>query len=125
MAFLVMGALLGFLPYNFPRATAFLGDAGSHLTGYLLAVLAILPHFYTRQHPLPLAVLTPLLVLAVPLGDLVWVVLLRWKNGKPFYLGDTNHLSHRLVRRGFSQTRTVVLIWLLAGAAGALGFLLQ
>jgi UDP-GlcNAc:undecaprenyl-phosphate GlcNAc-1-phosphate transferase len=53
------------------------------------------------------------------------VVLLRWKNGKPFYLGDTNHLSHRLVRRGFSQTRTVVLIWLLAGAAGALGFLLQ
>jgi UDP-GlcNAc:undecaprenyl-phosphate/decaprenyl-phosphate GlcNAc-1-phosphate transferase len=125
MAFLVMGSLLGFLPFNFPRAVAFLGDAGSHLTGYLLAVLAILPHFYTHKHPLPLAVLTPLLVLAVPLGDMVWVVLLRWKIGRPFYVGDTNHLSHRLVRRGFTPARTVVFIWLLAGAAGVLGFLLQ
>ena len=44
----------------FPRATAFLGDAGSHLTGFLLAVLAILPHFYTAKHRHPLAVLTPL-----------------------------------------------------------------
>jgi UDP-GlcNAc:undecaprenyl-phosphate/decaprenyl-phosphate GlcNAc-1-phosphate transferase len=124
-AFLAAGALLGFLPFNFPRATAFLGDAGSHLTGFLLAVLAILPHFYTRQHPRPLAVLTPLLVLAVPLGDLVWVVLLRWKNGRPFYLGDTNHLSHRLVRRGFTPARAVALIWLLAAAAGALAVLWQ
>ena len=50
IAFLTFGALLGFLPYNFPRARAFLGDAGSHLVGYLLAVLAILPHFYTARH---------------------------------------------------------------------------
>ena len=49
--FLTFGALLGFLPYNFPRARAFLGDAGSHLVGYLLAVLAILPHFYTARAP--------------------------------------------------------------------------
>src|SRR5512138_2894901 len=68
-AFLVSGALLGFLPYNFPRATAFLGDTGSHLTGYLLAVLAILPHFYSKQNPRPLAVLAPLLVLGIPLLD--------------------------------------------------------
>ena len=125
MAFLCAGALLGFLPFNFPRATAFLGDSGSHLTGYLLAIMAILPHYYTAKHPRPLAVLTPLLVLAVPLGDLVWVVCLRWKNGRPFYVGDTNHLSHRLVRRGFTPARAVGLIWLLAAAAGALAFLLQ
>jgi UDP-GlcNAc:undecaprenyl-phosphate GlcNAc-1-phosphate transferase len=125
MAFMITGALLGFLPFNFPRAVAFLGDAGSHLAGYLLAVLAILPHYYTHKHPLPLAVLTPLLVLAVPLGDLVWVVFLRWKIGKPFYIGDTNHFSHRLVRRGFTPPRAVVLIWLLAAGAGALALLLQ
>ena len=125
LAFLATGALLGFLPFNFPRAAAFLGDAGSHLTGYLLAVLAILPHYYTHKHPRPLAVLTPLLVLAVPLGDMVWVVLLRWKNGRPFYIGDTNHLSHRLVRRGFTPVQAVVVIWLLAAGAGALAFLLQ
>jgi len=59
----------------------------------------------------------------VPLGDLVWVVLLRWRMGKPFYVGDTNHLSHRLVQFGFSRTKAVLLIWLLAGIVGALVFL--
>ncbi len=120
IALVSAGALLGFLPYNFPAASAFLGDAGSHLVGYLLAVIAILPHFYSRQNPEVLAVFKPLLVLAVPLLDLVWVVVIRWKSGRPFYVGDTNHLSHRLVRRGWSRTRAVLLIWLLAALAGAL-----
>ncbi len=123
--FLITGALAGFVPFNFPKASAFLGDAGSHLTGYLMAVLAVLPHFYTVKHPQKWAVLTPLLVLAVPLGDLAWVVLLRWKMGRPFYVGDTNHLSHRLTRRGLSPTRAVLLIWLLAVALGALALLWQ
>lgn len=120
MGLLVCGALLGFLPHNFPKATAFLGDAGSHLVGYLLAVMAILPHFYSRHNPRPWAVLAPLLVLAVPLTDLVSVVIIRWKMGKPFYVGDNNHLSHRIVRRGYSRPYAVLLIWLLAVAIGSL-----
>jgi UDP-GlcNAc:undecaprenyl-phosphate GlcNAc-1-phosphate transferase len=122
IAFLTCGALVGFLPYNFPRAKSFLGDSGSHLVGYLLAVLAILPHFYTRGNAHAVAVLTPLLILAVPLGDLVWVVILRWRMGKPFYVGDTNHLSHRLVKLGLNRTQAVLVIWLLAIAIGALAF---
>jgi UDP-GlcNAc:undecaprenyl-phosphate GlcNAc-1-phosphate transferase len=47
------------------------------------------------------------------------VVLLRWRMGKPFYVGDTNHLSHRLVRAGLSKTSAVLLIWLAAVALGA------
>jgi len=86
-------------------------------------VLAILPHFYSRRNPDTLAVLKPLLILIVLLGDLVWVVLLRWRKGKPFYVGDTNHLSHRLVRRGLTRTRAVLVIWLLAALAGSLSFL--
>jgi UDP-GlcNAc:undecaprenyl-phosphate GlcNAc-1-phosphate transferase len=124
LALLTSGALLGFLPHNFPKATAFLGDTGSHLVGYLLAVMAILPHFYTAQHPRVWAVFTPLLVLAVPLGDIVWVVLLRWRMGKPFYVGDTNHLSHRLVRNGMSKSSAVLCIWLLAALCGAVSFVL-
>lgn len=123
LALLACGALLGFLPYNFPRAVAFLGDSGSHLVGYLLSVLAILPHFYTKQHPRPLAVLTPLLILAVPLLDLVRVVWFRWQKGKPVYIGDTSHLSHRLVQRGLSETGAVLLIWLAAAVTGALSLL--
>ena len=117
--FLMCGALLGFLPWNFPEARAFLGDAGSHLVGYLLAVMAILPHFYTQKNPHPLAVLAPLLVLAVPLLDLAQVSLLRTLNKKPFWIGDTNHLSHRLVRAGLSRRQTVLLLWLAAAALGA------
>ena len=123
LGFLCVGALMGFLPYNFPRATVFLGDAGSHLVGYLLGVLAILPHFYTKENPTALAVLNPLLILAVPLFDLISVVLIRWKAGRPFYVGDTNHLSHRLVRKGLSQTTAVLVIWLLAAICGATAFL--
>jgi UDP-GlcNAc:undecaprenyl-phosphate GlcNAc-1-phosphate transferase len=124
LCFVTCGALLGFLPYNFPRASIFLGDAGSHLVGYLLAVLAILPHFYSAQHTNVWAVLKPLLILAVPLGDLMWVVQLRWRLGKPIYVGDNNHLSHRLVRRGWRASQAVLLIWVLALAVAALSFLL-
>ena len=118
--FLMCGALVGFLPWNFPNARAFLGDAGSHLVGYLLAVMAILPHFYTKQNPHRLAVLSPLLVLAVPLVDLAQVVLFRTLNKKPFWIGDTNHLSHRLVRAGISRRLTVLLLWLIALILGVL-----
>ena len=121
--FLMCGALLGFLPWNFPNARAFLGDAGSHLVGYLLAVMAILPHFYTKQNPRPLAVLSPLLVLAVPLADLAMVVILRTRARKPFWIGDTNHLSHRLVRAGLSRTHAVLLLWLAAMMIGVLAAL--
>ena len=118
--FLMCGALVGFLPWNFPDARAFLGDAGSHFVGYLLAVMAILPHFYTKQNPRPLAVLSPLLVLAIPLLDLAQVSLFRTLNKKPFWIGDTNHLSHRLTRTGMSRTKAVLVLWLIAAVVGAL-----
>jgi UDP-GlcNAc:undecaprenyl-phosphate GlcNAc-1-phosphate transferase len=119
-AFMGCGALAGFLPFNFPKAVAFLGDSGSHLVGYLLAVLAILPHFYSAEHPFVLSVLSPLVVLSVPLGDMAYVVFLRWRLGVPVYLGDNRHLSHRLTQRGWSPTRAVLFIWLLAALSGSL-----
>lgn len=119
LAFLMCGTLLGFLPHNFPDARAFLGDSGSHLVGYMLAVMAILPHFHRPEQTSPLAVLVPLFILAVPLLDMAWVVLLRLRMGKPIYIGDTNHLSHRLVRRGLTKRDTVLLIWLVAALLGS------
>jgi UDP-GlcNAc:undecaprenyl-phosphate GlcNAc-1-phosphate transferase len=116
---LMCGALAGFLPWNFPNARAFLGDAGSHLVGYLLAVMAMLPHFYTRQEPHRLAVFTPLLVLALPLLDLAQVSLFRVLHHQPFWIGDTNHLSHRLTRAGLSRTQAVLVLWLAATVLGA------
>jgi UDP-GlcNAc:undecaprenyl-phosphate GlcNAc-1-phosphate transferase len=125
LALLVAGSLAGYLPYNYPRASVFLGDAGSHLVGYLMAVLAILPHFYSEklQDPRPWAVLSPLLILAVPLIDTSSVFVSRTLAGKPFWVGDTNHLSHRLVRAGFSKPAAVALLWTLAALLGLLALL--
>ena len=122
LGFTICGALAGFLPFNFPRAAAFLGDAGSHLVGFLVAILAILPNFYSEQSPNALAVLSPLLIVGVPLVDLVWVVAWRTMMGKPFYVGDTNHLSHRLVRRGYSKSTAVLILWLFGAGGAALSF---
>jgi UDP-GlcNAc:undecaprenyl-phosphate GlcNAc-1-phosphate transferase len=122
LSLLVLGALAGFLPYNVPRARVFLGDAGSHLVGFLLAVLAILPHFYSPRQPDPSrwAVLSPLFILAVPLADLVSVVWIRTRAGQPFWIGDNNHFSHRLVRSGCSRLQAVLILWSVAALAGAL-----
>lgn len=124
LAFAMVGALLGYLPFNYPRASVFLGDAGSHLIGFLLAVMAILPHFYSVRLGAvkPLAVLTPLLVLAVPLLDLASVVIIRTWHGRPFWIGDTNHFSHRLVRAGLSKPQAVLVLWLGAALGGAIAF---
>ena len=122
MALLVLGSLLGFLPYNYPKASVFLGDAGSHLVGYLMSVLAVLPHFYSPKQlePSRWAVLCPLLILAVPLADLVSVVWIRTRLGRPFWIGDTNHFSHRLTRAGLGRSEAVLVLWLAAVWFGAL-----
>ncbi len=118
IALLGAGALLGFLPWNFPRASAFLGDAGSHVAGFLLAVLGILPSFYSPERPHAFAVISPLLVLIVPLADLASVVWIRARLRRPPWIGDTNHFSHRLVRAGLSRPQAVALLWLVALAGG-------
>ena len=118
----IVRSAFGFLPFNFPKASSFLGDAGSHLVGYWMAAMAILPHYYSHNNPRRWAVLSPLLILAVPLIDLCQVVITRWRQGKPVYVGDTNHLSHRLTRMGLSRSKAVLVLWLIAALLGAAGF---
>ncbi len=112
------GALLGFLPYNFKPASIFLGDGGSHLIGYMLAVLPILATFYRPGTPTLLPVFIPLLVLAVPLFDMGMVMWIRLRTGKPIYVGDVNHISHRLLRLGLPQSWAVTLIYLITLTLG-------
>ena len=119
LAFLFTGALAGFLPFNFPRGGVFLGDGGSHIVGFLLAVLAILPDFYSATSPHKWLVATPLLVLLVPLADLVSVILIRRRLGQAVWVGDNNHFSHRLVRAGLAKPRAVLLLLLISAFAGA------
>ncbi|MBI1337855.1 MAG: hypothetical protein GC164_12965 [Phycisphaera sp.] len=112
---LVLGALVGFLVFNFPPAKLFMGDGGSQVVGLLLAVVSVRTT-YTQWSPdqqpeHAQAVIMPLLVMAIPLYDFVSVTLIRTQAGKSPFVGDNNHLSHRLVRRGLSRRSAVLVIW--------------
>jgi UDP-GlcNAc:undecaprenyl-phosphate GlcNAc-1-phosphate transferase len=114
------GALVGFLPWNFPHARVFLGDSGSHFTGFMLGALAMLPDYYVHQQPSPtqLPVLIPVIVLALPVFDLVVVTWSRWRRGAPIHIGDANHLSHRLVQLGLSRSGAVLVLYALTLVLG-------
>ena len=119
LACIFLGAMLGFLVFNFPRARVFMGDAGSLLIGYMLAVVAILTSYYdsgTGRPPFALAM--PLVVLAVPLYDFTSVVVIRLAEGRNPLRGDQRHFSHRLVERGLSRRFAVLTIYLAAAATG-------
>ena len=124
MALVLAGALLGYLPYNFAPASVYMGDAGSMVIGYLLAVLTVLTTFYDPGQGLrPFGVLVPLVVLAVPLYDVFSVCWHRWRAGSSLFRGDRRHFSHRLVQRGMS-VRTAVLTIYLATTTTAMSALL-
>ncbi len=119
LAWVMVGALLGFLVFNRAPASIFMGDAGSLVVGYLMAVVTILTTFYDPGQKLqPMGVLVPLVVLAVPLYDSLSVILLRLRAGESPFRGDHRHFSHRLVRRGMSRRRAVHTVYLAAAATG-------
>ncbi len=119
-AWILAGACVGFLPSNFPRASAFLGDAGSHVIGGLLAVL-VLRTLAASDGRIGWALWPPLWVLAVPAVDLAQVVVGRVWRGRPIYVGDNWHVSHLLTRAGCGRKTAVLLLWAMAALAGAVG----
>ncbi len=123
LAALTAGAALGFLIHNFHPASVYMGDCGSNLLGFMLGCVAVLGTVKTNA---VLALIFPLIVLAVPFLDTTFVVLKRMKYGKPVYEADREHFHHRLDRIGFSTRRTVLYLYawtlMLAGLAIALRF---
>lgn len=113
--FLTVGAVLGFLPYNFPKGRSFLGDSGSHLLGYLVAVVTILATYYSDDvSGSRYAVLLPVMFVIVPLVDITQVTLYRMIRRRPVWIGDTNHLTHRLSRSPLGKVGAVVCLWIVA-----------
>jgi UDP-GlcNAc:undecaprenyl-phosphate GlcNAc-1-phosphate transferase len=113
LALVLIGTLLGFLVFNFPPAKIFMGDAGSLVVGFFVAILTLRTTYYREaQSGRWYAVLIPLLVMAVPLYDFISVTLLRVSQGKSPFVGDTQHFSHRLKRRGLTDTQTVLTLYL-------------
>lgn len=115
----VAGSLLGFLYYNFPPASIFLGDAGSMLIGLLLGALAIRS---SLKGPAVVALAAPTAIWAIPIFDVSMAILRRKLTGRSIYTTDRGHLHHMLLQRGYSSRKTMTCIGLLcaATAAGAL-----
>jgi len=122
---ILVGALLGFLLFNFQPASIFLGDSGSLVVGYFMAVLIVLTTFYDPSKQLkPAGLFLPIVVLAVPLYDVISVSIRRIKAHSSIFTGDRRHFSHRLVERGFSDRAAVLTIYLATAATSLTGILL-
>ncbi len=119
---ILCGATLGFLFYNFNPATIFMGDSGSMFLGFTLAALTMKGNWEQATNLL-LMVLTPLLVLAVPIFDTTFVTLVRWMNGRSIAQGGRDHTSHRLVAFGLSERKAVLLFYLISIICGFIALL--
>jgi UDP-GlcNAc:undecaprenyl-phosphate GlcNAc-1-phosphate transferase len=102
------GAALGFLVHNFHPASVFMGDSGSNLLGLLLGGVIVEGSLKTNAL---IALVVPLVILAVPFLDTGFVVAKRIKYRRPVYRADSNHFHHRFHRMGFSQRKTVLYLY--------------
>jgi UDP-GlcNAc:undecaprenyl-phosphate/decaprenyl-phosphate GlcNAc-1-phosphate transferase len=104
----MFGALLGFLRYNFPPAKIYMGDGGAYFLGFLIALLTLL---HSQKGSVVAALIAPLFVLALPILDVSVAILRRGLKGLPIFRPDREHIHHRLLKFGFSRTRTVLVMY--------------
>jgi UDP-GlcNAc:undecaprenyl-phosphate/decaprenyl-phosphate GlcNAc-1-phosphate transferase len=114
----LVGSLAGFLHYNRHPARIFLGDTGSLFVGMMLGALAMIGKYDAVN---PIGYLTPLLILAVPLFDTLYVMTLRVLRGRNPFRGSPDHFPLRLARRGLGVRQVVHLVWLTGAVTGGLG----
>jgi UDP-GlcNAc:undecaprenyl-phosphate GlcNAc-1-phosphate transferase len=117
---ITIGVCLGFLPHNSHPARIFMGDSGSMFLGLMLAASAITltgqvdPNAISEEKlgPALLPLLLPFAVLAIPLADLTLAIFRRIRAGKSPFTSDKEHLHHRIMRAGNTQTRTAAIMYL-------------
>lgn len=122
VAFTISGSLLGFLRYNFPPASIYLGDGGSLMLGFVLGTLATSSAAISpgqRSGTMGM-ILIPFLPFGIALLDVILAVLRRWVTGRRIFLADSDHLHHRLMEK-FGQTRKVaIIIYFFSGLLSAM-----
>jgi UDP-GlcNAc:undecaprenyl-phosphate/decaprenyl-phosphate GlcNAc-1-phosphate transferase len=123
---LLAGATAGFLLYNFPPASIFMGDSGSLLLGFTLAALTLSPDGVRGSRSDVLSIIAgPVFVLLIPIFDTTLVTISRLLSGRSPSLGGRDHSSHRLVAIGLSERTAVFVLWFLAAVGGGIGLTLR
>lgn len=114
------GALLGFLRFNFNPASIFLGDSGSLFIGFLLGCYSVL---WSQKSATILGMTAPLIALSIPLLDTVLAIIRRFLRCQPIFSADHSHIHHKLLARGVTPWRVVILMYLVCGLCSALSLL--
>lgn len=125
LAAALCGASVGFLIYNFNPALTFMGDMGSMVLGFILAVLAIKLDFNVPTSRQVVTWMVPVVVLGLPIFDTTLVVFTRLREGRSPMQGGKDHTSHRLVSLGLSQRRAVLLLYAVCVVLGFIAILLS
>ena len=107
LAMTMLGALSGFLVFNFPPARIYLGDGGAYLVGYFVGSLSLAS---SQKGSVAAALLVVVVALGLPLMDTIFAILRRGICGLPLFRADAEHIHHRMALRGFSKNRT--LLWM-------------
>ena len=118
----LLGSILGFLPYNFNPAKTFMGDVGSNFLGYTLATVSMLGMAKTYTI---MAIVVPIIVLALPIFDTLFAITRRVLAGKPIMQADRGHLHHRLIDLGLSQKQAVLVLYSIAAIFGIFAIVLM
>jgi UDP-GlcNAc:undecaprenyl-phosphate GlcNAc-1-phosphate transferase len=113
------GALLGFLFFNFPPARIYMGDGGAYLVGFLIGTLAIISSY---KGSVAVALVAPVIALALPIADVGLAILRRGVRGLPIFRPDKKHIHHRLMQFGFSPTAAVLILYSVSLVFLLLGF---
>lgn len=108
LVLVLVGATLGFLPFNFYPASIFMGDSGSLFIGFLLSALAMAA---IQDTTTAAGIALPILAFGLPILDVALAVLRRALRGHPLFRGDTDHIHHKLLRRGFSHRQAVLALY--------------
>lgn len=117
----LLGALLGFLPYNFHNASIFMGDCGSLTVGFLLGCFGVI---WSQKSATLLGMTAPLIALAIPLLDTSLAVARRFLRHQPLFAADRGHIHHRLLARGFTPLRVAYIFYASGGIVAGFSLLL-
>ncbi len=118
----LVGSLLGFLRYNFYPAKIYMGDAGAMFLGLMLGSLAMIGQYTGKHH---VSLLTPLLILGIPIFDTIFVMYIRFLRGLPICLGSPDHMAIRLRHWGLTVPQVVVLSYLATAVVGSIGLVVM
>ena len=105
---ILLGAMIGFYPFNFPKAKIYLGDSGSMVIGFILAVISMAK--IHRKVSLAMALMIPIIILFLPILETLVTIIRRASRKQNIFIGDTDHFHYRFLRKGFSETKATLLL---------------